>query len=296
MADSLEERKQAVANAMGASPQNTVDNGGETGSDTDYYTQLKNESYRAMLDSEIQADVAKSEAQKYVGNSLKANGFGGQGMAESSRLGIMNVYGKALSDAQEVNNQNQIDIANQEIAAKEQDTKDNFESLTTLMANATDNDTLTKILGNYKISVDENGVMSGEGYDALDANSKNQLASLYSLYSSQYTDVNGVYTDIARLQNATIIGSNGKPLNLGTQFNEEIQIAFAKANQGSLEAGDVVCLDNTNKKSGGTKGYIMWTGKGFKIVSESDYNSAKAKGKSHTSKWISGSESKWYDE
>lgn len=285
-----DEKKKAVDAAMGVSPQNQVEPTGETTGDTDYYANLKNESYKAMLDAEIQADVAKQQSMKYVGNTVAGQGLAGQGMAESSRVGILNTFNQALSEAQNTHNKNLVDIGAQEVAAQKQTANDNFESMTTLMSNASDVEGLNNILKNYKIDVAD-GVLSGEGYDALDPNSQAQLNSLYQLYSSQYQDQNGVYTDLARLQNATVIGTNGKPLNLGTQFNEETQIAFAHALQGDLAVGTVVCLDNTKKKEGGTKGYIMWTGKGFKVVNEDAYNKATSK---NTAQWISGKESKWF--
>lgn len=285
-----DEKKKAVDAAMGVSPQNQVEPTGETTGDTDYYANLKNESYKAMLDAEIQADVAKQQSMKYVGNTVAGQGLAGQGMAESSRVGILNTFNQALSEAQNTHNKNLVDIGAQEVAAQKQTANDNFESMTTLMSNASDVEGLNNILKNYKIDVAD-GVLSGEGYDALDSNSQAQLNSLYQLYSSQYQDQNGVYTDLARLQNATVIGTNGKPLNLGTQFNEETQIAFAHALQGDLAVGTVVCLDNTKKKEGGTKGYIMWTGKGFKVVNEDAYNKAISK---NTAQWISGKESKWF--
>lgn len=148
---------------------------------TDYYKMLKDESYKAMLDSEVQASIAKDQAVKYTTTGLNASGYGTQGIAESSRLGIHNIYQGALASAQAQNAANQNDIALQEIEAK----NDSFESMTTLMSNASDLEQLNSILGNYDITVDDKGVLSGKGLDELDTNTKRQLQSIYQLYSSQ---------------------------------------------------------------------------------------------------------------
>jgi len=287
--DSREKRQEAIANAMGVSPQNAVEPG-EGGGEVDYYQNLKNESYKAMLDSEIQASVAKEQGLKYVNQGLNASGMAGQGMAESSRVGLLNAYQKAMGEAQATYNKDMTDIGVQEENAKMQEQKENFESLATLMNGASDISSLQEVMSAYGISVDKEGNLSGEGLNNLDDKSKKQLAALYKLYSSNYGDEPGVYTSIQKLQEASVAGSNGKPLKLGEQFNEETQLAFIHANQGELQPGAVVKLDNTNKKKDGAVAYIMWTGSGFKVVNEQAYNSASEK---HAAIWVSGKESKW---
>lgn len=182
-----EDERVRIYNAQlgGGSPQNQVE-GGEGGTDvnTDYYKMLKDESYKAMLDSEIQASVSKENALKYTNNSLMAGGYGNQGVSESVRAGINNTFQNALTGAQAQNSANQVDIALQEQEANKAKATDSFEGLTTLMSNAGDVDQLNNILKNYDIEV-ENGVLKGAGLDELDTNSQRQLQSIYQLYSSQ---------------------------------------------------------------------------------------------------------------
>jgi len=189
MATSIEERKQAIANVMGVSPQNATGDSGTTG-ETDYYTNLKNESYKTMLDAEIQANAAKDQSLKYMNNALNANGLANQGIAESSKLGLLNTYNQALASAQNAHSQNMANIGLQETTDLKQKQSDNFESLSTLLENAAyvNKDTMDKVLGDYSISVDSNGKLSGKGYDSLDAESQKQLNSLYNIYNAQLGD------------------------------------------------------------------------------------------------------------
>ncbi len=64
------------------------------------YDDMKQESYRAMLNSEIQASVAKQNALKYTQNQLNQTGYANQGVAQSTNLGIENNYRNALVNAQ----------------------------------------------------------------------------------------------------------------------------------------------------------------------------------------------------
>ena len=81
--------------------QSTPVNGDMTPKETDsaHYNDLRKESYRTMLNSEIQASIAKDRALKYTQNALAAQGLGSQGVSESARVGIMNDYHNANQDA-----------------------------------------------------------------------------------------------------------------------------------------------------------------------------------------------------
>lgn len=63
----------------------------------DYYNDLRNKSYRTLLDNEIQASIAKEQAMKYTQNSMAAQGLGSQGVSESVKAGINNDYLNAIA-------------------------------------------------------------------------------------------------------------------------------------------------------------------------------------------------------
>lgn len=259
----------------GASPQNTVAPGGEQPSQPDKYAGLKNVSYKEMLDSKIQAAAVKEQAQKYVGTAMGAVGMSGQGLSESAKTGIFGTYQRAINEADKVHQQNLIDIENQRANDLEIQQKDRWQSAMEMMQQAQNKEELDKIKADF--------------YDGFNEDQKNYFDFYYASIGNSIGKA-GEYATIDSLKNATIVGSNGKPLSLGAQFQEETEIAFIHANQGDLQVGSVVCLDNTAKKSGGAKGYIMWTGTGFKVVSENEFNSAQSK---FEAKWISGEKSEW---
>ena len=63
------------------------------------YDNLRNESYRTLLNSEIQANAAKEQALKYTQNTLNNQGYGNQGLSESARAGIYNAYANQKANA-----------------------------------------------------------------------------------------------------------------------------------------------------------------------------------------------------
>ncbi len=273
-----EERKKAVENALtGVSPQNAVKPQNEQQSD--YYNKLKSESYRALLDSNIQASVARDNALKYSNNQIRNSGYGTQGLAESSRLGIFNTYQNALNDAQTAHNTNLTNIALEQEQQALDNANQDFESLTTLMSSATDLNQLNSVLGNYDIQVGEDGILSGAGYDNLDDRSKKQLGAYYNLVSSQFdTPVSETikgkqgYTTIDQLKNLKT--ENG--VSLGTSKtgvgNELKYILTNDEFQSTLSNGKVVCLQNGTYAD--NKVYLQfYNGKWYQVDAETYWNS-----------------------
>lgn len=83
-----------------------------------YYDKLKNQSYRTMLEGEIQASIAKDQALKYTQNALKNQGIGNQGIAQSTIAGINNTYQNGLSQAAAQYQQSLMDYAGKELDYK----------------------------------------------------------------------------------------------------------------------------------------------------------------------------------
>ena len=136
MADSRTKKEEYMSNLRtalsGVSPQNDIGDSGTGIGETDYYEQLKNESYKTMLSKEVQAYNAQEQARKYTNAGLYANGYGTQGISESASLGISNAYSKALKDAQNEYDQSLIDISK----AQYENANTDFESFATLLGSS----------------------------------------------------------------------------------------------------------------------------------------------------------------
>lgn len=142
--------------------------------DKNYYDNLKNESYKAMLDSEIQASVARDQAMKYTQNQMNATGYGNQGLAQSSMVGIQNNYRNALADAAKQYDTSINEINQSELQNNVSQDNDSFKSVSALMSGATSQDVLDQIYNSYKDDM------------SLTDDSRKQLGHLYSIYSDGF--------------------------------------------------------------------------------------------------------------
>lgn len=262
--DSLKE------NLTGVSPQNSAagGDGGDGGSTPSYYDQLKNESYRALLKGEVQAYAAKEQAKKYTQAGLMANGYGTQGISESAALGIGNTYSRALKESQNEYDQSILAINNQEKEAAGSE----FESLATLMSNASTPSQLQSVLDSYGIKVD-NGVLSGDYYDSLDDASKRQLNSLYALYNDELVNndsLNPTFFDEDDLRYATFTRNDGSTKTLGAYYDEEIKDIIRYGDDGTFVVGGVVRVRNGE----GETIYIKRTEKGYQLVNRNEFEKA----------------------
>lgn len=261
-----------------ATPQNQVAQEGQVNAnaDTDYYEALKSESYKSMLDAEVQASVARDQTNKYMSNTINAGGYGTQGMSESAQLGTYQTYQKALSDAQATNSANQVSIGQAQIEAQKESANSEFEGLTTLMSSATDSDQLASILGNYDIQVDDKGNLIGKGLENMDANSVKQLRSLYTLYNSQFDTP--VEKSIAGKQSYDGYDQlKGLILEDGTNagVNTEHEIKYITSNEeflSKLTNGMVVCIQNGSTPK--QKAYLQfYNGKWYQVDASAYWSS-----------------------
>ena len=225
------------------------DNSNNSHNSQSYYDQLKSESYRAMLNAEVQAANAKDQAAKYTMNSLRANGYGSQGMSESAALGINNQYQQALRDA---SNQYRNELLAIEQQQKQSENSE-FEQLATLMSGATNGDDLRGILTEYGLWDAENGTWNLEEMSKLDKNTQNQLRSLYLMYNSQFetndwlskNTLNGTGFRDSGTAIQNVVDSKG---NIGGVSNE-LNYIFTENYMGTRRDGDVVKLVNGSSDS-----------------------------------------------
>lgn len=165
----------SFAKSIGVSTGGT---GGESNpsGETDKYAALETTSYKDMLSSKIQASVARDQAQKYVGTSLANAGFGGSGMAESTKAGIMGSYGKAIQAADEQHSANLVDIEAQRQADIEGTQEEDWQSAMTMLSQATSQEDLDYVKNNF--------------YDQMSDKQKKMFDYYYASYKNSFEEAN----------------------------------------------------------------------------------------------------------
>lgn len=227
-----------------------------------YYEDLKNERYKAMLDSEIQASVARDQAMKYTQNQMNAAGYGTQGMSESSALGVQNNYRNALANAasQYRTDINSINAMERNEALTTDD--NNFKSVTSLMSGATNLEQLDKIYDMYKND------------SSLSDNSKKQLELLYSMYSSdlQNSNISNAQFDLES-ESATATNSKGEVItvNVGEHFKNERNTLVNAIRTNNLPNDSYINIKNNS----GDNIYVRYVNGRLYYVSAQDYQKAQ---------------------
>lgn len=258
----------------------------DTGDSTvDYYNALKNESYKQLLNSEVQASIARDQALKYTNNTLAAKGYANQGMAESTGLGLQSQYQTALSNAA---NQYRTDMAGINQQQRDEELKvqdDNFKSLTTLMdtaAQSGDKNQLDNVLRSYGYKINEDGTLDLSN-STFDENSNNQLKTLYSLYNASLSTKPGL-NSLEDLNNQTYIRTGGDrkgvAATLGENFGNLMKAAWHKVTNGEYTDGSVVKVTNGDNETI----YLKCNNGGFTMITENEYDTANAT--RHTMKWV----------
>ena len=201
----------SFAKSIGVTTNPTGGEGGGDNPQTDKYDALEYTSYKDMLSSKIQASVARDQAQKYVGASLNNAGFGGQGMAESTRAGIMGTYNKAIMGADEQHQANLLDIENQrqeDIAAA---SEDDWQSAMTMLSQATSQEDLDYVKANF--------------YDQMSDKQKKMFDYYYQSYSGSFSGVNDEFATYEDQANAIYDKAFGKDENGNEYVKNEIAAA-----------------------------------------------------------------------
>ena len=248
-------------------------------SSTDYYNALKNESYKALLNSEVQASIARDQALKYTNNALRAKGYGNQGMAESTNLGVYSQYQNALANAANTY-RTSVDTINQQQRTEELTKQDdNFKSMTTLMGSASNKEELNNLMSSYNIKINTDGTLDYSNSN-LDPESQKQLQVLYSMYSSQLNATSNEMSSLDEINQSTYVGKDGKVTTFGEHYVEEMKYLWHLGSNGDLTKGAVIEVKNGN----GDTVYMKWTGTGFALTDANQYNRSDNK---HSLTWDS---------
>jgi len=229
---------------------NANNNGGMAApmSSKDYYENLKQENYRALLSKEIQLANAKQNAMKATQNQLAGMGMAGSGYGAIQSTGIANNYLNAMAGAKEEYQTNQNKIMEAERTEQVKENEANFNSMVAVLREATSEAGMTKALADFGINYDPSTeTMSGAGWDNLSAAQKQQLLSSVNLkmpslkeqdFLAQNTIDDGYSDSGSAIDNLTDpFGDKGKT-------SKELIFIFSDSYMGTSPDGKVVKLEN----------------------------------------------------
>ena len=234
----------------------------EDDKNVDYYDLVKNENYQTLARREIQAQVARDQAMKYVNNQNNAMGLGTQGASETSMLGIQGNYGKEVASARSDYNaaNNEIEMKRLEDAKNKQNS--DFQALTTLMSNTESSEDLDKVITRYGMQIGEDGTLSGDFFDSLDPSSQKQLQVYYDMTHGQFnSEVNAIAEATANRESySTADELKGMSLEDGSKGSDvSNEIKYITSNTdflNTLTNGKVVMLQNGSNSN--KKVYLMF--------------------------------------
>lgn len=251
---------------------------------TDYYQMSKNQEYATLLDKEIELENARSAALKHTNNQLAAQGMASQGYGSSQMAGItgryLNAYESANRDYQNnVNNlnyqQNQEQVAN---------ANDRFESITTMMSQASNMDQLHSLLTDYQYgSIDDEGNFTfNEKPEGMSDDDWYQMKYYYNLQKGaieQMEEANKVeeyvatYGSESAWRTSSFRTSDGKTKSVDERFNQESKAIWANINAGQYTYGTSIKLQNKWDEVI----YVQWTQNGLRMIDKDTYNSSEKK-------------------
>lgn len=230
---------------------------------SDEYQQLRQQNFKALLDSQIQLSAARQNSMKQTQSQINASGFGGTGYGSMQQSSINNAFINALQSAKNNYQTQQQSIANQEQTANDTDSSTNFNNFLSILnsdaANSTDG--MNKTLESYGFM--NNGNLIDEasfknlGYST---NDYNQLKSIYALKSSAYNTsetianktVNGTGFNDYQDASSNIKTENGVDASDDKWgVKNELDYLFNTYTTKDTKNGDVVKLQNANNGTSG---------------------------------------------
>ncbi len=162
-----------------------------------YYENLKSESYRTLLNQQVQAAAAKENALKYTNNMMQRSGYGTQGVSESTGLGISNSYRNALATYQnDYNNAlNEAATGAQDIANANRD--ESFDYLIgSIGQEGLSKEQFDSSLNNYGITYNDDGSLNFDNtnFNKLQQQQLNEYAKAFNEANVEAVQTDGFYT------------------------------------------------------------------------------------------------------
>lgn len=239
----------------------------------DYYSMLKSQSYKALLDKQVQAAAAKDNALKYTNNMMQRSGYGSQGVSESTGLGIANSYRNALAGYQNDYNTAINEAYKGALDIRNNARNDVYDAITASIGQeGITQEQLDSSLNNYGITKNADGTYNYDNANLSDIQKKmlndylveqgkvaqeqavtntpiaspnikrtsrsgvNHVAeNVGNDFDVQYTDSNGV------LKTINLEVDKGDKINYGTkEYNRLVDIIRQQTNSNSAQEGDLV--------------------------------------------------------
>ena len=248
--------------------------------ETDYYEQLKQENYKALLSKEIQLDNARQRALKNTNVQVNALGMGSSGYGMTAQTGIESQYLTALEGAGQDYQAQENVIQQQQRDENLATANDNFQSITTLMGSSSSTSQLNDILSTAGF-IDEKGNWTDK-LGTLNENDQLQLKTLYNMYNTQLQDnefisnqtLNGQgYKDFATALEGVITNEGKK----GDKIKNELRYLFSDSSMANKPNGYVVKLSSgANDKQ---YAYMVYRNGSWYQTTSNVYNSADTNNK-----------------
>ena len=232
---------------------------GEGGNTPDKYDALETTSYKEMLSSKIQAANAKDQALKYANDSLAGAGLGGQGIAESTRAGILGNYQRAITGADETHQANLMDIETQRQDDATTKGEEDWQTTMTMLQQATSKEDLD--------------YLKSEFYPNMTDQQKKIFDYYYSTYArdlqSQDVQANAQWaervfqtTELKEKDGVSYKGAIQADVLLSSMKDSSIEGTDQLKNfYMTANNGDIVAIDYTAKNGSGTKYMMFYNGK-----------------------------------
>lgn len=222
------------------------------------YNAYREQNERELFNSQIQADNARANAQRYLQNTLNAQGYGSQGYGANQQIAVNNSYANAVGNAQSSYLDRAIEIDQNAQAQIESDLADADANLSNLMqsvftqANQLSdyNEKMQLLVDNGFYNVDANGnyVINQAFANRLDSATQYELANTIdtwkntsgTIYDRNNFDSNiYVYTKEGKMEQKTI----------DSDFKDETNTLNAYLSNNSLQNGQLIELRNYWDKS-----------------------------------------------
>lgn len=231
---------------------------------------MKDESYRALQQKEVQLSAARDNAYKYTMNSLQNQGYANQGLAQSTVAGIGNQYLSAMGAAR-AQNASDVNAINMQQAQDEQAKVDNdLTSLTTYMSENYNGDKNAYIEAMRKTegadAVDDEGYFTQKYLDQYSPEQQKNLLranqTLFNTNTLEYGKSGAILNDYNGSNTASIGFSNGDIMNKNVidqngevgKFKDEIN--FITASQEKNNSLSKVLNNNGLEITNGTVVFV----------------------------------------
>lgn len=256
---------------------------------SDEYQQLRQQDFKALLDSQIQLSAARQNSMKQTQSQINASGFGSTGYGSMAQSSINNSFINALQSAKNNYQTQEQSIANQEQTANEADTTTDYQAFTSLLNNATSADEINDVLSNYKYgTVDDDGAITWDTSKLKDAGYTDaeikELTTIGALKTTGLSDTTFFknYTasgssdstaygsgDASALKSAITTTENHDGAWVGNEVD------YAASHLDSFTDGQVVKLQRSTNPN--EYAFIVKHNGKWYVSTESAYNKAKSK-------------------